>query len=189
MPNSELIQIRQGLESDAPALAAFAARTFEEAFGADNRPADIEEHLSRAFGVAQQTKELLDPNMVTLLTHQGELLLGFAQVQRKQPPPGVIAERPIELRRFYVDRPAHGKGVAQQLMHAVYHVAQSIGGEHLWLGVWERNPRAIAFYKKAGFTDCGSTVFYVGPDPQVDRVMIAPIMPKSTTLPPIGSPG
>jgi diamine N-acetyltransferase len=179
MPNDQPIQIRKGLECDAPALAAFAARTFEETFGADNRPADMQDHLSRAFGIARQTRELLDPNMVTLLTHQGEVLIAFAQVQCKEPPPCVIAARPIELHRFYVDRPAHGRGIAHQLMNAVHNVARSLGGEHLWLGVWERNPRAIAFYKKSGFADCGSTVFYVGEDPQIDRVMVARIMPNS----------
>jgi GNAT superfamily N-acetyltransferase len=179
MLNQESVLIRAGLESDAAALAAFAARTFEETFGADNRPDDLRAHLSNAFGTLQQTQELLNPNMVTLLAHQREVLVAFAQVQRKHPPPCVFAPRPIELHRFYVDRPAHGKGIAHQLMSAVHNVARSFGGTHLWLGVWERNPRAIAFYKKVGFADCGSTVYHVGPDPQIDRVMIAPILPKS----------
>ena len=179
MPDQESILIRAGFESDAAALAAFAARTFEETFGADNRPDDLRAHLSNAFGRLQQTQELLNPNMVTLLAHQHEILVAFAQVQRKDPPPCVSAQRPIELHRFYVDRPAHGKGIAHQLMSAVHKVARSFGGTHLWLGVWERNPRAIAFYKKVGFTDCGSTVYHVGPDPQIDRVMIAPLLPKS----------
>ena len=167
------ILIRAGRASDAAAFAAFAARTFAETFGADNRPDDMQAHLSNAFGLRQQTHELLNPNMITLLAHQGEVLMAFAQVQRKDPPPCVAAPRPIELHRFYVDRPAHGKGIAQQLMSAVHDAARSFDGTHLWLGVWERNSRAIAFYKKAGFTDCGSTVFHVGVDPQTDRVMIA----------------
>jgi GNAT superfamily N-acetyltransferase len=41
-----------------------------------------------------------------------------------------------------------------------------------WLGVWERNPRANAFYRKVGFTDVGSHVFMVGTDPQTDRIMV-----------------
>ena len=47
--NSESIQIRVGVEADAPALAAFAARTFEETFAADNRPEDVRDHLVKAF--------------------------------------------------------------------------------------------------------------------------------------------
>lgn len=173
--NQEAILIRAGRDGDAAPLAAFGARTFAETFGAGNRPDDLQAHLSNAFGLQQQTHELLDPNMITLLAYRGEVLVAFAQVQRKDPPACVAAPRPIELHRFYVDRPAHGKGIAQQLMRAVHDAARSFDATHLWLGVWERNPRAIAFYKKAGFTDCGSTVFHVGPDPQTDRVMIAPV--------------
>jgi diamine N-acetyltransferase len=177
--NQNPVQIRIGTETDAAVLAAFASRTFEETFGADNRPEDLRAHLGKAFGIDQQTQELLNPKMVTLLAHQGETLIAFAQVQRKDPPACVTVNRSIELHRFYVDRPAHGKGVAHQLMNAVHKVARSFGGKHLWLGVWERNPRAIAFYKKVGFSDCGSAIFFVGPDPQTDRVMIAPVMMDS----------
>ncbi len=125
--NQEAILIRAGRDGDAAALAAFGARTFAETFGADNRPDDLQAHLSNAFGLQQQTHELLDPNMITLLAYRGEVLVAFAQVQRKDPPPCVAAPRPIELHRFYVDRPAHGKGIAQQLMRAVHDAARSFG--------------------------------------------------------------
>jgi ribosomal protein S18 acetylase RimI-like enzyme len=167
------VTVRRGVVSDAPALAAFAARTFAEAFGADNRPEDLQAHLAKSYGVPQQTRELANPDVITLLAHQDETLLGYAQVRRQTPPPCVTHERPIELQRFYVDRPAHGTGVAQVLMAAAREAARELGGEHLWLSVWERNPRAIAFYTKVGFVDVGSTDFYVGPDRQTDRVLVA----------------
>lgn len=169
----EPTRIRRGVASDAPTLAAFAARTFAEAFGADNRPEDMQVHLATAYGVPQQTRELTNPDVVTLLAHQGETLVAYAQVRRQAPPPCVTHERPIELHRFYVDRPAQGSGVAQLLMSAAHQVARELGGKHLWLSVWERNPRAIAFYAKVGFVDVGSTYFYVGPDRQDDRVLVA----------------
>jgi GNAT superfamily N-acetyltransferase len=175
MLESDSVQIRTGVEADAPALAAFAARTFEETFGPHNRPEDLHAHLQKAFGITQQTRELLNPNMVTLLAYDGAMLVAFAQVQRQDPPAGILIERPIELHRFYVDHPAHGKGVAQRLMLAVHTAARAFHARHLWLGVWERNPRAIAFYKKAGFVDRGSHDFLVGTDRQTDRVLVAPV--------------
>ena len=60
-------------------------------------------------------------------------------------------------------------------MSAVHEAAVELGGQHVWLGVWERNPRAIAFYSKMGFTQVGSHAFYVGPDCQTDRVFVAPV--------------
>ena len=100
-------------------------------------------------------------------------------LRRQIPPPCVTHERTIELHRFYVDRSAHGTGVAQALMSAVREAAREFGGRHIWLGVWERNPRAIAFYTKVGFVDVGSTVFYVGPDRQTDRVLVAVVSPTA----------
>jgi GNAT superfamily N-acetyltransferase len=169
------IHIRTGVEADAPALAAFAARTFEETFGPHNRPEDLHAHLQKAFGITQQTQELLNPNMVTLLAHQGATLVAFAQVQRQDPPPGILIDSTVELHRFYVDHPAHGKGVAQRLMRAVHTVARAFHARNLWLGVWERNARAIAFYKKVGFVDRGSHDFLVGSDRQTDLVLVAPV--------------
>jgi diamine N-acetyltransferase len=175
--------IRTAVEADAGALAAFGARTFEETFGAQNRPEDLRAHLERSFGVGQQAEELSNPNMHTLLAYFATGLVGFAQVKRQAPPPEIIIDRPIELHRFYVDRPAHGTGVAQQLMQAVHAAARAFDGRTLWLGVWEHNPRAIAFYKKVGFVDRGSQDFYVGADRQTDRVLVAPVQIRGSDAP------
>ena len=167
------MQIRRGVPDDAPALAAFAERTFVETFGSDNDPRDMEAFVERTYGVAQQTAELTDPGVTTLLAHRDGKLVAFAQIRRHVPPPCVSDATSIELRRFYVDRPAQGTGVAQLLMAAVFDAARGAGARHVWLGVWERNLRAIAFYRKAGFTDVGSQPFVLGSDHQNDRVMVA----------------
>lgn len=169
------MRIRPGTPDDAPALAAFAARTFADTFAATNDPADMEAHLARAYGVGQQTAELNDPAMVTLLAERDGRLLAYAQLHRSTPPPCVVVVDPIELLRFYVDRTAHGTGVAQALMAAVQDAARAAGARHLWLGVWEHNPRATRFYAKCGFVDVGSHDFVLGSDRQTDRVMVADV--------------
>jgi ribosomal protein S18 acetylase RimI-like enzyme len=169
------VLVRRGIATDAPALAQFAARTFADTFAADNRPEDLEAHLASSYGVRQQTAELADPDVVTLLAHHDGVLVAYAQVRRRQPPPCVTQGQAVELHRFYVDRAAHGRGVARQLMLAVHDAARELGGRHLWLGVWERNPRAIAFYAKSGFVHVGSHDFFVGADRQTDRVFVAPV--------------
>jgi diamine N-acetyltransferase len=171
------IHIRRGIASDASALSAFAARTFTEAFVADNQPEDMRAHIAATYSVAQQTKELTDPHFATLLAYRDETLLAYAQVRRKLPPPCVTQAQPVQLYRFYVDRVAHGSGVAQKLMTAVHQTASEFGAQHLWLNAWEHNPRALAFYTKAGFKDVGSTDFYVGSDRQIDRVLVSVVQP------------
>jgi diamine N-acetyltransferase len=169
------ILVRRGVVADASSLAEFAARTFADTFATDNRPEDMHAHLASSYGVRQQTDELADPNVITLLAHRQGVLVAYAQVRRASPPDCVTQEQPIELHRFYVDRAAHGSGVAPALMVAVHEAAHELGGQHLWLGVWERNARAIAFYSKVGFLPIGSHDFYVGPDRQTDRVFVIPV--------------
>jgi ribosomal protein S18 acetylase RimI-like enzyme len=48
------------------------------------------------------------------------------------------------------------------------------GADVAWLGVWEHNPRAIAFYRKWGFVEVGEHTFPVGDDPQRDLVLCRP---------------
>lgn len=175
MTAEQTLVVRRGEPADAAVLAAFAARTFAETFGPDNGPSDMEAHLASAYGVTQQGRELADSRCITVLIHAGETLAAYAQVRRHQPPACVTDEEPVELHRFYVDLPWHGQGVAQRLMEAVHQAARDLGGRTLWLGVWERNPRAIAFYLKSGWRDTGATTFCVGPDRQTDRVMVAPV--------------
>jgi len=167
--------IRGGLPADAAALAAFAARSFADTFGAANDPAHLQAFLDATYGAEQQSRELADADTATLLATLDGELVAYAQVHRGEAPACVGAADAVELQRFYVDRAAHGSGVAQRLMQSVCAAARGFGARRLWLGVWERNPRAIAFYAKCGYVDVGSKTFDVGGDRQTDRVMLLPL--------------
>ncbi len=166
--------LRRAEPADAASLAEFAARVFDETFGPDNRPEDMAAHLADRFGVRQQTEEIRDPAIVTLLVEEDGRLIAYTQVTTLHaPPPCVTGEAPVEIGRFYVDRSWQGRGLAQRLMAAARDAARELGGRTLWLTVWEHNPRAIAFYEKEGFRDVGSQPFLLGSDLQTDRVMVA----------------
>ncbi|MBT8107877.1 MAG: hypothetical protein KJP17_06555 [Gammaproteobacteria bacterium] len=68
-------------------------------------------------------------------------------------------------------------------MQEVHKATHEFGGRHIWLGVWERNPRAIAFYRKMKFIDVGSQFYMVGPDRQLDRVLVASVSPERISSP------
>ena len=46
----------------------------------------------------------------------------------------------------------------------------------LWLGVWQENPRAIAFYQRSGFNIVAEQTFMLGSDRQMDFVMARSIL-------------
>jgi GNAT superfamily N-acetyltransferase len=169
--------VRRGSAADAEPLARLAARTFADAFGADNTPEDLAAHLAASYGVPQQTAELRDPAIVTLIVDSEDGFAAYAQLRRHRPPACVAGDNPLEVWRFYVDRRWHGEGVAHRLMDAVRAAARELGAATLWLGVWERNARAIRFYEKCGFRAAGSQPFWVGSDKQNDLVMVAGVAP------------
>jgi ribosomal protein S18 acetylase RimI-like enzyme len=161
--------------ADAPLLAELSARTFLDAFGADNTPEDLALHVERNYGAAIQERELGDAALTYLVAEVDDEVAGYGLVRDGHAPPCVGDEHPIEIQRLYVERAWHGRGVAQALMAACEDEARRRGGRTLWLGVWERNPRAIRFYEKEGFHEVGSHTFLVGSDPQTDRILARPL--------------
>ena len=162
-----MTKIRTATVSDAAAIAELAERTFRDTFAAHNDPDDLETYIAKAYGEAQQRREI-ESGTVTLLVESDGELIAFAQLIRRASSP----HGDVEIARFYVDKSHHGRGIAQTLMQETVETARALGGTTLWLGVWEHNARAIAFYVKCGFHDVGSQPFLVGSDLQTDRVMV-----------------
>jgi ribosomal protein S18 acetylase RimI-like enzyme len=170
--------IRPATLDDAVALSALGAATFRDTFEADNTPEDMARYLSTAFNPEQQAAEINDPESIILLAARTSAteaeLVGYAHVVAGSPPQAVESSNPVELKRLYVARSWHGRGVAHMLMDAVLAAAQARGAETVWLGVWERNPRAVAFYRKYGFEHVGEQTFQLGSDRQTDWILARP---------------
>jgi ribosomal protein S18 acetylase RimI-like enzyme len=173
--SSMSVTYRRGTTDDAAGLAEFATRAFTQTYAAFNTPQDIRDYVATSYGVTQQERELSDPAMITVLAESDDALIGYSQVRRKEVPSCVTQDAPAEIYRFYVDASAHGKGVAQRLMDESLSAAHDLGAKHIWLGVWDRNARAIAFYRKRGFIEIGDQHFQLGSDRQRDLVMIRPV--------------
>jgi diamine N-acetyltransferase len=177
------ITIRPAAPGDASALSRLAADTFRDAFEGENTPEDMDRYIAQAFTPEQQAAEIADPMCSVLLAeHAGESgpagLVGYAHLVSGEVPAAVRGPAPLELKRLYVSRAWHGRGVAQALMEASIGVARERGAETLWLGVWERNPRAVAFYAKHGFVRVGQHTFLLGSDAQTDWLLARPIVER-----------
>ena len=167
-------KVRRAVAADAVSLHEIAEATFRETFGPSNTAEDMNLHCSRAFTREAQARELDDPAMDTLVIDDPDKdrFAAYAQIRSGAPPPPVRSASPIELQRFYVRSELHGAGLAKILMDAVLTRAREKRAETLWLGVWEKNPRAIRFYEKCGFRRVGDHVFLLGTDPQRDLVLV-----------------
>lgn len=165
------MHIRAATASDAATLTELGARTFRDTFGADNRPEDMEAFLASHYRPELQAAELEDPRNLYLLAEVSGTPAGFALLGDRPIEKGVPGDRPLMLARLYVDRPFLGARVGAALLARCVDIARERGHDVLWLGVWEHNTRAIAFYARWGFTTVGEMIFHLGGDPQRDQVM------------------
>ena len=165
------VTIRRAISDDAKLLAELGARTFEQTFAADNTSEDMACYLALHFSVEQQTAELAHPASTFLIAEVNGQAVGYAKLHAAEPPKEIEGAKPIELVRLYVSQEWLGRGVGEALMRACLDEARNIGHETLWLGVWERNARAQAFYRKWDFSAVGEHIFQLGADMQRDILM------------------
>lgn len=174
--STERVIVRTAVPSDATALSELGAETFRETFDDSNTPEDMARYLAESFFPAQQAAEIADSQSVVLVaehhTPSGPTaLVGYAQLRAGEVPVDVQGPNPLELKRLYVLRAWHGRGVAQALMQVCLDTALARGCRTLWLGVWEHNGRAQAFYAKYGFVRVGQHEFVLGTDVQTDWLL------------------
>jgi len=175
MPDS-IISIRRAGPEDAARLAEIGARTFRHTFARDNTPEDMAAYLAGAFGPALQAAELADAGTTFLIAEAGEEAVGYARLVRGPAPECIPPGSPIEIRRIYAAEAWLGQGVGAALMRACLAEAGRQQCSVIWLDVWERNERAIAFYRRWGFTQVGTQAFVLGSDVQRDLLMARPVL-------------
>lgn len=168
---ASVAHIRTATEDDAANLTALAQQTFEEAFADENTTANMQAYCESHFTEAIQREEIADPKRLTLIaTHEGQLV-GYLQLNWRAAPDCVTGENPVELQRLYVARTWHGSGVAHDLLRTAIERLAATATDTVWLGVWEHNLRAQAFYKKYHFIEVGEQTFQLGDDAQRDIIL------------------
>ena len=171
---SEAIRLRRATSLDAAWLAEFGARTFRAAYAHLMDEREIATYCNAAYGATQQDAELRRTDSVVLLAEASGERLGFCWVVREPAaarPRCITDAHAIHLSRIYVSPEAQGRGIGALLLDGAVTEARGFGGETLYLAVWEKNPRAIAFYERHHFAEVGRDGFPTDPDPACDLVM------------------
>jgi GNAT superfamily N-acetyltransferase len=173
---AESVAIRDGSATDASVLSQLGAKTFRATYEEANDPHLVEAYIAEHYSTAIQLAELQDDRLMYLVAEVDGHIAGFALLRTDQSHPDVEGTLPIRLARIYVDTPYLGVGLGSALMERCIEECRRRGHDLLWLGVWERNEKAIAFYERWGFTSVGVEVFDVGGDKQRDVVLTLPIL-------------
>jgi ribosomal protein S18 acetylase RimI-like enzyme len=169
------VVVRHASPHDNVLLAELGAETFRDAFAPDNTPEDMELYIRRSFSPDIQAAEIADPYSRFLIAEADGFPVGYVRLRKGAPPAPIELERPIEINRIYARTSWIGRKVGATLMTACLSEAAATARATIWLAVWEKNVRAIGFYRKWQFVDVGSQPFLLGNDVQNDLIMVRPV--------------
>jgi len=165
------MKARYGTIVDATMLSELGAKTFYDTYASDNTPENIDAYIRKSFSTEIQIDELSDPNIIFLIAELENEPVGYAKLKLDSKDESITGTKPIEIERIYSLQQYIGKGIGKALMQAAIDEAKQKACDSIWLGVWEKNPRAINFYKKWGFREVGTHIFMLGDDPQRDFIL------------------
>ena len=165
------IHIRLCDETDLDLLVELARTTFVEAFWDTNAADSMIAYMESAFQVEVFRQEMKQPDARFFLVSADETPAGYLKLNRSGAQSDVRDPESLEVERIYVLADYQGKGIGQILLEYAVETAKAEDLKYLWLGVWEYNEKAQAFYRKNGFRTFGSHPFVMGEEVQTDLLM------------------
>lgn len=156
---------------DIPQLQDIGRETFSETFSAENTAENMAEYLKERFSVAQLTTELTNKASEFYFAVYEKQIIAYLKVNFGQAQTELKENNGLEIERIYVLQAYQGKKVGQLLYEKALQIAQRMHVDYIWLGVWEENRKAMAFYKKNGFMAFDKHIFKLGEDEQTDIMM------------------
>ena len=156
---------------DIDILRDFSCRTYFDTFKHSCTSSDMEIYLQEAFKKEKLLEELANPDSMFFFLYSDEELAGYLKLNEASAQSDTYNEDSLEIERIFVSRKFQGTGVGNYLMKQAIHVANLRKKQYIWLGVWEKNEKALNFYRKNGFYKIGTHLFVMGDDAQTDYIM------------------
>lgn len=165
------IQLIQCTTTDLEALQSISRDTFYETFHEQNSEENMAAYLYDAFSAEKLTAELENKHSQFKLLYVNEELAGYLKINTDEAQSENLGRDSLEVERIYILSSFQKLGLGKVLMAEAVKLANEKQKNKIWLGVWEKNMNAIAFYEKVGFERTGSHSFYMGEEKQVDFIM------------------
>jgi len=165
------VELRRVTPADVDALQEIARQTFLETFAAVNTRENMTKYLDASFSKEKLISEINDTEAELYFAVFNKMVVGYLKVNVGQSQTELRQDNALEIERIYVLKEFLGRRVGQQLLEKAMEIAQRRNVEYVWLGVWEENHRARAFYEKNGFITFNKHIFKLGDDDQTDIMM------------------
>ncbi|HDR6218261.1 GNAT family N-acetyltransferase [Bacillus sp. BR3(2024)] len=166
------INIKKGTLEDLYTLQEISYETFNETFKDQNSSQNMSAYLEKAFNLKQLEKELSNVASQFFFVYFNNEVAGYLKVNTNDAQSEEMGDESLEIERIYIKGEFQKHGLGKYLLNKSIEIAMEHNKKKIWLGVWENNENAIAFYKKMGFVQTGVHSFYMGDEEQMDFIMI-----------------
>lgn len=156
---------------DVETLRSLSIQTFTETFAGQNTESDMQKYIAEKLSIETLSAELNNPGSEFYFIRSGNEVMGYLKLNSGSAQTEKNNAGSLEIERIYVLKKYHGKGLGYLLLKKAIAIGREKQDAYIWLGVWEENTKAIAFYHKNGFTAYGKHLFKLGNDQQTDLMM------------------
>lgn len=165
------LQLIKATINNLETVRELGIRTFFESFSDVNTRENMAAYLETGFSIEKVTSELENPFSEFHLAYFDHELIGYLKINHGPAQTELKDDSSLEIERIYVLQAHQGKKIGQLLYEKALAIAQEQRYTFIWLGVWEKNEKAIGFYKRNGFVAFDRHLFALGDDIQTDIMM------------------
>lgn len=171
MQHSNIYQISL---TEVTLLQALAIKTYRETFAETNSEALLQQYFKEALSIDALSEQLNNQDSEFYFidsvadSDNQRQLAGFLKLNINDAQTDLQDPIALEVEKIYISKDFLGQGLGKSLISFAIEQANKHQKEYLWLGVWEHNFSAIAFYQKMGFEKFGEHPFDMGGDIQTD---------------------
>jgi diamine N-acetyltransferase len=165
------INIKRCTLEDSRTLQEISIDTFDETFKDQNSPENMKAYLDRAFNIKQLENELTNDSSQFYFVYFNNEVAGYLKVNTNDAQSEIMDDDSLEIERIYIKNKFQKNGLGKVLLDKAMEIAMEHKKRKIWLGVWEKNENAIAFYEKLGFEQTGVHSFHMGDEEQMDFIM------------------
>lgn len=149
--------LRDARPDDALVIGVLGTQVFLDTYATSGIRPLLAREVREHFATETIAARLAEPHTRFVLAERAGHLIGFAQLGLGARQALVAAEPAVELQRLYVQARFSGQGVGKALVAASAKRAAAWGARALWLTAWVGNERALAWYRRQGWRELGST--------------------------------
>ena len=152
-------------------LIEISKETFISTFGDSTSEKNLKEYIEKAFNINKMYDELVNENSLFYILYDDKTPVGYLKLNEGEGQTDIKDSCSLEIERIYVVKEFQSIGIGKILLNKAIEIALYKNKDYIWLGVWEKNEKALAFYKKNDFIIISQHSFIMGDDEQLDYIM------------------